>query len=106
MCVCVCVCACVRACVNITSDLHKEGTVHRTQTLVCLPSPPQSYLESMEENLREFLGLLSPDHLARKGFSPSYVFKRMSNAEPNNTYVKDATANLGAICETLERSQV
>lgn len=60
----------------------------------------------MEENLQEFLGLLSPDHLARKGSSPSYVFKRMSSAEPNNTYVKDATANLGAICESLERSQV
>lgn len=60
----------------------------------------------MEENLRAFLGLLSHDQLARKEASPSYVFKKMFSAEPSETYLKDATSNLGTICESLERSQV
>ena len=87
-------------------------TLIHTQAFIHLPLPlpfsslPQSYLEAMEENLRGFLGLLNHDQLSRREAPPSSVFKKMSSAEPNKTYVKDATSSLSAICEAMERSQV
>jgi hypothetical protein len=65
----------------------------------------KTYLEGMEGNLKLFLEHLDPDPAKKGRESPVQLFRRLTELEPSQTYLKDASTSLASVCESLERSQ-